>query len=361
MRNPLARLVQRAPAKQTLRERLAATKARAKQVLAVNRTLMTPPKAAPAAPNRTALTCYSTWLAIERRRVQTELYPHMGRKDLGFIMSLNAGWLWHRGSMDGLDLVERPPATERAIRILDMLGVAWRDDEAAGRLSAVESADMGDSGERPPVPRDWPAPDAELVAAVGDLKRLEAAIKAVLPDDYDDANDVPGYTALREAQAEALTTLRRVKSETLEGLRAKARVLLSDHAEEDPETFSVIACSLARDLLREPAPGLLSPPDPIFAAIEESRRLMAEWDGHVGKDDPGSLDPVPEFTAASEAFHEHANAVLLVTLPRTAAGCQALAAYARDFQEREGWVLDSDGDSNEHLRVLDLIARSPLL
>ncbi|KQQ39138.1 hypothetical protein ASF58_22870 [Methylobacterium sp. Leaf125] len=74
----------------------------------------------------------------------------------------------------------------------------------------------------------------------------------------------------------------------------------------------------------------------------------------------GSIDPLPEQEAATTAFWTHVDGVLLKTVPTTAAGCAALARFAVEFLADEGWVLD-EHEGNEHTRILDLIARSPML
>ena len=100
--------------------------------------------------------------------------------------------------------------------------------------------------------------------------------------------------------------------------------------------------------------------DPIFAAILEARRLTDARTHAANLPQPaGSIDPLPEQKAAMEAFFAHVDGVLLTTVPTTAAGCAALARYAVEFLADEGFVLDEQG--SEHVRILELIARSPLL
>ncbi|KQP67677.1 hypothetical protein ASF41_21665 [Methylobacterium sp. Leaf111] len=101
--------------------------------------------------------------------------------------------------------------------------------------------------------------------------------------------------------------------------------------------------------------------DPIFAAIAETRRLTQARAIAADLPQPeGSIDPLPEQNAATDAFFAHVDGVLLKTVPTTAAGCVALARFAVEFLADEGWVLDEQ-DGNEHTRILDLIARSPML
>lgn len=100
--------------------------------------------------------------------------------------------------------------------------------------------------------------------------------------------------------------------------------------------------------------------DPIFAAISETRHLTnARTRAGLLPQPAGSIDPLPEQEAATEAFFAHVDGVLLKTVPTTAAGCAALARYAVEFLADEGFVLDEQG--SEHVRILELIASSPLL
>ncbi|GJE29550.1 hypothetical protein [Methylobacterium organophilum] len=102
-------------------------------------------------------------------------------------------------------------------------------------------------------------------------------------------------------------------------------------------------------------------PDPIFAVIEEARRLVQVHDrllavsGDKAADDP-SQRPTDE---AHAALWAHIEDVLLTTVPLTAAGCQALARFAAEFARDQGAPLVAPPPTSEP--VLDLIARSPLL
>lgn len=108
-----------------------------------------------------------------------------------------------------------------------------------------------------------------------------------------------------------------------------------------------------------PAPALAA--DPILAAIAETRRLhiarIRALDVYLPA---GETDPSPEQNAATNAFFAHVNSVLLKTVPTTAAGCAALARYAGEFLQDEGYALDEDEANEQHVRILDLIARSPM-
>jgi hypothetical protein len=111
-----------------------------------------------------------------------------------------------------------------------------------------------------------------------------------------------------------------------------------------------------------PVAAAVSAADPILAAIAETRRLMTARVHAAALPQPaGSIDPLPEQEAAADAFNTHVDDVLLKTVPTTAAGCVALARYAVEFLGDEGFALDEDQANEQHVRILDLIARSPML
>ncbi|MCC0808870.1 hypothetical protein FPV16_22150 [Methylobacterium sp. W2] len=154
MRNPLARLVYRDPAKSTLRERLTATKAKARTVIAVSRILMKPePKAAPAI-EKAAMVNYSTWLAFESERVCVELYPHLGTKASRFILGLNAAekFFFPGGMSSGQSRAQTTvaPASSRAVKVLDRPGnpEAAQDDRGGARAHHSGHLRGGHSGFR---------------------------------------------------------------------------------------------------------------------------------------------------------------------------------------------------------------------
>ena len=110
------------------------------------------------------------------------------------------------------------------------------------------------------------------------------------------------------------------------------------------------------------APDAALAADPILAAIAETRRLHMERTRALNVDLPaGTLNPTPEQNAATDAFFAHVDGVLLQTVPTTAQGCAALARYASEFFAEEGFPLDENPNNDQHIRILDLIARSPML
>jgi len=133
------------------------------------------------------------------------------------------------------------------------------------------------------------------------------------------------------------------------------------------ERAASLKASASRVIRRKPvdaaAPVVAALPaaDPILAAIAETRRLtQVRAVAAALPQSEGSIDPLPEQEALCDAFFAHVDGVLLKTVPTTAAGCVALARYAVEFLADEKWVLD-EHDGNEHVRILDLIARSPML
>lgn len=150
------------------------------------------------------------------------------------------------------------------------------------------------------------------------------------------------------------------EARTVADMAAKLPVYEDEHAElrrfelgtQVEHTWS----SVVRDI--KALSGNAAVPDPILAAIAETRCLTEARIHAANLPQPaGSIDPLPEQTAALEAFFAHVDGVLLKTVPTTAAGCAALARYAVDFLADEGFVLDEQG--SEHVRILELIARSP--
>jgi hypothetical protein len=140
--------------------------------------------------------------------------------------------------------------------------------------------------------------------------------------------------------------------------RDTARPSLREHA-------ASLKASAARVIRRKPvdaAPVADGAADPIFAAIDETRRLNWARDHAAKLPQPiGTVDPLPQQESAADAFHAHVDNVLMRTVPTTAAGCSALARYALQFREDQGFNLDEDASNEQHVRILDLIARSPML
>ena len=355
MRNPLKRLARRDPQpKVPLRERLAQAKGR----LAAGKESEAP------AVDRVALTNYATFLAWERFRVCAELYPHMGRKAAALVLTLNAADRFFY-STDGDRKPIAPPASTRALKVLDAVGIDWREDGDEAGLDRLHGSYTRDNGERPAVPHGWPAPDAALLEALDDLVRLDAACQAVQRsgDASRDHDDVPGYDAIDLARRRALSLLATERADSLIGLQAKARALLMPTVAELPsENFADIAASLAHDLLEAPPRAVEPLPDPIFAVIEEARRLCAEHTAACNHGAPPGQSDTPELidhrADTNDDLWAFVDGTLLKTVPRTAEGCKALAAFVGEFVEDQGVPLHGASESNDP--VLALIARSPL-
>lgn len=367
MRNPLARLVHRDPAKPTLRERLTATKAKARQVLAVNRALLKvhPLPAPPPAVDRVALVNYATWLAFERDRVCAELYPHMGARASQLVLTQNAAerFFFPGGIGNGQSKAWRtvPPASSRAVKILDLVGVEWRQDTGEDSRRMLDDGGQADTGERPALPFAWPEPDAALLEALDDLDRLDAALNAFheAGTDERDGDETPGYTAVEDARDGVLERLAQERAKTLTGLQIKARALLRNSVDgTNSSDRAAITKSLLHDLLGTSPRDFGPRPDAIMTAIEEGRRLLKVADEASKLPQPtGRLDPLPEQEAASANLWKHVEDVILKTVPRTGRGCAALARFALDFEKQRGTAVDVD----DNRAVLDLIGRSPLL
>lgn len=186
MRNPLKRLAHHDQPKRPLRERLAGAKTKLVAVrekygrtLRVHRALNAPlPLPAPAV-DRAALVNYATFLWHEHRAVCGELYPHMGHRAGQFVRSMNEAWgFFHDGNNSTSPRKGMPPASTRAVPVLDLAGVDWRKDLARITLPTEDST-YCDNGERPALPFGWPAADAVLTEALDDLRRLDAGQEAM--------------------------------------------------------------------------------------------------------------------------------------------------------------------------------------
>lgn len=366
MRNPLA-LIRRQPdaARPTLKARAAALRATAAKVLrrpaAVAEPATTEPT--PAAPvDRVALVNYATWLHFERKRVCTELYPHQGVQAHRYVISNTAADRWHfpDGGFEKSRVESPEPASARAARILDMLGVDWRADTAENRRRHLDPASSQDTGERPALPHGGLTADAGLIDALGDLTRVRRAIAALLDGDQRDATDVLGFDALAEARDEALDRLTVPRAESLTGLQAKAAALACDDINKDNDLSDEIGRSLARDLLEATGGGISPKPDPVYAVIEESERLFKAWSAALELPPTPGRAELETVSQAQDAFNRHNSDVLLTTVPRTARGCKALAGYVRGHYAADRFVIDENEHSDANFRVLDLIARSPL-
>lgn len=149
-----------------------------------------------------------------------------------------------------------------------------------------------------------------------------------------------------------------IRAESLVGLQVKAKALLTRSVSDmGGQQAKDIANSLARDLLGASNRTIEPQSDPIFAVIEECRRLEAAHDvihavcSTRPKSDP-SWQGQPE---AHAAYWSQWRDVVLETVPRTAEGCRALTAYAGE------WFAEQGSSEEDAEAILALIARSPLL
>ena len=363
MRNPLNLAFLKHDAGPSLRDRLTATSARlratkerAAVALKVGREAIRPPE--PETADRIALVNYATWLWHERKRVCAELYPHRGSKFDAFVMGLNAAEDWH---YDGRDRsggwVEKPPARDRAIQILDLMGVDWRADLTESGIAHLDPQRRIDRDEAPNVPVGWPDTTTVLRTAVVDLRRIDGAMDALLSHlpAGRRVETLPGYADLVQARDRVIATITGTKAEDLTGLQAKAQALLADSIEADPDAGQDIAHSLAKDLGQGRQSTLFPQPDPALPVIEEGRRLLQATREAFHLPDVG-LDPHPDRDAAQDAVWAHFRGPVSTVVPTTARGCSTLARYVTEFQKFQGV------DLGDEMRViLDNIARSPLL
>ena len=362
MRNPLNLAFLKHDGGPSLRERLTATSARlratrerAAVALKVSREAIRPPE--PETADRIALVNYATWLWHERKRVCAELYPHRGCAFDSFVMGLNAAEDWHYEGRDRSGgWAEKPPARDRAIQILDLMGVDWRADLTESGIAHLDPQRRIDRDEAPNVPVGWPDTTTVLRTAVVDLRRLDGAMDALLSHlpAGRRVETLPGYADLVQARDRVIATITGTKAEDLTGLQAKAQALLADSIEADPDAGQDIAHSLAKDLGQGRQSTLFPQPDPVLKALTELARLEAESDALFALGNDG--DATPEQEASVGRVEDYWSKIVLQTVPTTARGCTALAKAARAHCKRWGISFDCYGAP-----VLDLIARSPLL
>ena len=332
LRTSLQRLTRRDPDAPSLRERLASataslaeTKVRAGTAAKVAGVLMKPPEPEPEPVDRVALVNYATWLHFERTRVCNELYPHMGGKAECFVLTLNAAerFFYPDGISDyRSDAWKRvPPPSTRALQILDLVGVDWRQDLNDDTRRFFDEGGRADTGARSEMPRGWPVPDAALLNAVADLQRLDAMLAAIPSPADHDLDELPEWRALDAARDTAIETLTRTRAKTMPGLQAKAQALLRTSCQHFADPFEAISEGLARDLIGGGQSMIEPKPDPIHARIEAVRGCIRDCEAAQSlPQPPGRIDPLPEQTAASAALHASLD-VLVATVPTTARGC----------------------------------------
>ncbi|KQT17718.1 hypothetical protein ASG40_16995 [Methylobacterium sp. Leaf399] len=125
---------------------------------AVTRLLAAPEGAPATPPDRRALVAYSSWLAMERRYLCRELYPHLGHRASEFIVGMNAGFDFHRSATSD--------PSSRAVAMLAAIGCDWTKDGYLG---------LGDSGDPVPQEKAFPHPDARLIDLEQDFLAASAA------------------------------------------------------------------------------------------------------------------------------------------------------------------------------------------
>ncbi|MCJ2084875.1 hypothetical protein MKK88_02555 [Methylobacterium sp. E-005] len=169
---------------------------------------------------------------------------------------------------------------------------------------------------------------------------------------------VPEVPEAEAADSAAYARLRAVRPTTPAGFRALAetwawRIQDERGTVEDGEPGST-ASHAAASLIA--GAGVCVPPkdepDPVFAALAESRRLDAVW--HTIRDswterttEPRELERQRDVALAE--FWKHWNETVLEMAPTTAAGCVSLARYVVEYLDREEVDLD---DGHQVLRLI---------
>jgi len=78
-------------------------------------------------PGRRALEAYASWLHMERRLLCLELYPEMGSAEDKVVYAGNARFDWHFSGRDDLAWNEGAQPSSRAVAVLDLASVDWRN------------------------------------------------------------------------------------------------------------------------------------------------------------------------------------------------------------------------------------------
>ncbi len=223
---------------------------------------------------------------------------------------------------------------------------------------------------RKPVEPAQVAPEDVLVAAAAspDLVRMVA--------EWVKLTEMQDSGALSDEEADGISPewsrlhgeICRFPARSLEDLTAKAPLYRYERDDERASCKGELTMplraweSVVQDIEKLGAARRFAPAvDPILAAIARTRELHRTRTNALAVDLPaGTIDPTPEQNAATNAFFAHVDDVLLKTVPTTAVGCATLAGFTVEFLEAEGYSLDEDHANEQHVRILDLIARSPL-
>lgn len=191
--------------------------------------------------DRHALEAYAAWLHMERRLLCHELWPHMGAAAEDFVWADNEGYDWHFRGKPAWN--ERPQPSSRAAAVLDLVGVNWRKPKED--LGLVHS----DTGERPPLPAQWPRTDGDLELASCNVSICQLAING--------SKKPETLEAIWNSRDGSLDTLCGSPATSWAGLSAKASALEAIGDAGDFE-FEKLALSLAHDILR--AMPMMAPP-----------------------------------------------------------------------------------------------------
>lgn len=211
----------------------------------------------------------------------------------------------------------------------------------------------------------------ELADLIAEFDRLTAALRVGSDGDHwPDESLVRQSVEARAAviqfpSAGAADTAAKLasygRSESVSDIREGVRFSLEAGNAYNDDLASTIIAELLEMGGIGPATALplAARPDPIFAAIDEARRLSADHArlNSVSARTPDSHPSWEPEREAHSAMWDHVRGVLLKTVPTTGAGCVALARFACEFTEDQGVPLEYT--SND--AVLALIARSTAL
>jgi hypothetical protein len=177
----------------------------------------------------------------------------MGSAAEKFVFADNAGFDWHFSGRGDLVWNRGPQPSSRAAAVLDLAGVDWRQTKRGLGL------DHADTGDRPPLPANWPQVDGELRQAFDDLVATDLALSSLHKAFGDDADSRDEYMKFEERRDDIIATLIGVPALSMAGVQAKASALRHKVMIEDFDRHQQIAVSLADDLIALGPAGITEP------------------------------------------------------------------------------------------------------
>ncbi|KQO76454.1 hypothetical protein ASF20_14000 [Methylobacterium sp. Leaf88] len=236
-------------------------------------------------------------------------------------------------------------------------------DGSAGNGTQILEIGAGQPDLPPAMPGEWHAnsPTPELFALVSEWITLDAEMNTRPMSDAElslkgnRSYELHGLICAFEARC-------------FEDMRMKTAIYRYEGrdarslAGEPPSMAEAAWLSVVRDIEalgdKQPIRGL-GIYDPAYPVIEEGRRLLRAYldAHHIYEQDPTTIDPRPEWSAAGRALDDYLKGTILETVPLTTGACRELARFAVEYSDAMECQI-SDGDEKVISR---LIAQSPML